>query len=119
MAAPTPPVRPATTTPVQPATTDPPVRPVATDPPARRFAPVVARRVPARRRLGNALYSAIGVVLFLFMSFPVYWMLNSSFLPTNKIRNAVPTFFPGADFTLRNYDTAIFGDHRAKFLPSL
>ncbi len=72
-----------------------------------------------RHRVGTIVFSAIGVVIFLVSAFPVYWMINSSFLPANKVRAVTPTFFPGADFTLANYHSAIFDDHRAQFLPAL
>jgi len=71
------------------------------------------------RRWKDALFSVIAVIVFAVMSFPVYWMINSSFLPTNKVRSAVPTFFPGDSFTLRNYQSAIFEDHHALFTPAL
>ncbi|HEY0118808.1 MAG TPA: carbohydrate ABC transporter permease [Cellulomonas sp.] len=61
----------------------------------------------------------MAVVVFVLSAFPVYWMLSSSFLPTSKVRATTPTFFPGADFTLDNYQTAIFDTTRAKFLPAL
>ncbi|HEY0188436.1 MAG TPA: carbohydrate ABC transporter permease [Cellulomonas sp.] len=89
-------------------------RPVAAPP-----APGARRRRSARSRWTEVGLSAIAVVVFLASVFPVYWMVSSSFLPTNLVRAATPTFFPGADFTLRNYDTAIFGTTRASFLPAL
>jgi N,N'-diacetylchitobiose transport system permease protein len=72
------------------------------------------------RTTSKVILSIVSVIIFLVSAFPVYWMLNSSFLPTNKIRSAVPTFFPGpGDFTLKNYQSAIFENHRADFLPAL
>ena len=38
--------------------------------------------------------NVIGVLAFLVAAFPVYWMVNSSFLDRNEIRNAVPTWVP-------------------------
>ncbi|MET4225150.1 carbohydrate ABC transporter permease [Oerskovia enterophila] len=72
-----------------------------------------------RKKVSNVLYSAIAVVVFVFSAFPVYWMINSSFLPTNMIRSADLTFFPGSSFTWNNYQTAIFNQERAPFLPAL
>jgi N,N'-diacetylchitobiose transport system permease protein len=47
---------------------------------------------------------AIGVVAFVLATFPVYWMVNSSFLDRNEIRNPVPTWVPlGGD--LDNFRT--------------
>jgi N,N'-diacetylchitobiose transport system permease protein len=36
----------------------------------------------------------LAIVLAVMWAFPVYWMVNSSFLPGNKIRSPEPTFFP-------------------------
>jgi N,N'-diacetylchitobiose transport system permease protein len=44
----------------------------------------------------------LAVVIGLVWAFPVYWMLNSSFLPYNRIRSVEPTFLP-LDGTLANY----------------
>lgn len=53
--------------------------------------------------------NVVGVFAFLVAIFPVYWMVNSSFLPRNKIRNPVPTWVPfGGD--LDNYRTVFEGD---------
>lgn len=54
-------------------------------PPARRPQPARSRR---------RLFGVVAVVLALIWAFPVYWMVNSSFLPYNKIRNPEPTFLP-------------------------
>lgn len=77
------------------------------------------RRAPSRRKVANLGFGALAVVVFLFSVFPVYWMINSAFLPTSKVRAATPTFFPGDSFTWRNFETAIFDNHRALFLPAL
>ena len=77
------------------------------------------RRPTTRSRWSRAGFNLIAVVVFVASAFPVYWMLQSSFLPTGKVRALTPTFFPGADFTLQNYDTAIFDSQRARFLPAL
>ncbi|MDR2974569.1 MAG: carbohydrate ABC transporter permease [Propionibacteriaceae bacterium] len=83
-------------------------------------APVKKNSVSGRKRTSNILYSIVGVIVFFFSAFPVYWMISSSFMSNNKIRAATPTWFPGpGDFTLENYRTAIFDDHRAQFLPAL
>jgi N,N'-diacetylchitobiose transport system permease protein len=47
-----------------------------------------------RRRTRRRLYSVLAIVLAVMWAFPVYWMVNSSFLPGNKIRSPEPTFFP-------------------------
>ncbi|GAA4373892.1 carbohydrate ABC transporter permease [Nocardioides caricicola] len=63
----------------------------------------------APRRSLRITANALGVVAFVLAIFPVYWMVNSSFLPRNKIRNPVPTWVPlGGD--LDNYRTVFEGD---------
>ena len=55
---------------------------------------------PALRVTANT----VGVLAFLVAAFPVYWMVNSSFLDRNEIRNPVPTWVPfGGD--LDNFRT--------------
>ena len=43
----------------------------------------------------------LAVVVAVAWVFPIYWMVNSSFLPTNRLRTPTPTFFP-VDGTLAN-----------------
>ena len=63
---------------------------------------------PTRRPL-RITANVLGVLAFLFAIFPVYWMVNSSFLDRNEIRNPVPTWVPlGGD--LDNYHTVFEGD---------
>lgn len=63
---------------------------------------------PTRRSL-RITANVLGIVTFLVAVFPVYWMVNSSFLPRNKIRNPEPTWVPlGGD--LDNYRTVFEGD---------
>ncbi|MET0303890.1 MAG: carbohydrate ABC transporter permease [Microbacteriaceae bacterium] len=71
-----------------------------------------------RRRIQTVVYSSIAVVIFLFSVFPVYWMINTSFLPNNLARGPVPRFWP-EEFTLRNYALVLFGDTRSPFFPAL
>jgi N,N'-diacetylchitobiose transport system permease protein len=49
-----------------------------------------------------------GAVIFLICAFPVYWMVNNSFLPRNKIRNPDPTWVPFGG-TLDNYRRVLTG----------
>ncbi|HYF72863.1 MAG TPA: carbohydrate ABC transporter permease [Nocardioides sp.] len=69
---------------------------------------------PTRRPLRIAANS-VGIVAFLMCVFPVYWMVNSSLLPRNKIRNPDPTWVPFGG-TLDNYRTVFDGN---QFLDSL
>lgn len=67
----------------------------------------------------RVLYSAIAVVVFLFSVFPVYWMLNSSLLPTSAIQDSVPHFWPD-EFTLRNFVKVVTEPSGSiEFLPAL
>ena len=43
------------------------------------------------RRIG---LNTLGIFLALVWIFPVYWMLNTAFLPLDKVRSATPTFMP-------------------------
>lgn len=53
--------------------------------------------------------NVIGVITFVVAAFPVYWMVNSSFLDRNEIRNPVPTWVPfGGD--LDNFRTVFETD---------
>lgn len=63
-----------------------------------------ARR-PGGRRLSRAGYAAIAVVVFVCSVFPVYWMVNMSFTPPNKIISRDPSLLP-LEFTWKNYVTA-------------
>jgi len=54
-----------------------------------------------------------GLVVFLLCAFPVYWMVNSSLLPRNRIRNPEPSWVPlGGTFDnyRRVFDTGRFFD---------
>ena len=62
-------------------------------------------RRPAPGRWGLGL---VAVVIALVWAFPVYWMLISGFLPTNRLRTAEPTFFP-VDGTLSNFRRVLEG----------
>jgi len=56
----------------------------------------------ARRYLQNTL----GLILALIWVFPVYWMLNSAFLPNRTLQSFVPTFLPfGGSF--KNFSAVI------------
>ncbi|MBB3045132.1 ABC transporter permease subunit [Nocardioides sp. LMS-CY] len=64
-------------------------------------------RTPRRSlRIGA---NVVGVVAFLVAIFPVYWMVNSSFLNRNEIRNPVPTWVPFGG-NLDNYRTVFETD---------
>ncbi len=56
----------------------------------------------------RAIPNVVGVIVMVLAVFPVYWMVNSSFLPRNKIRNPDPTWAP-FDGTLDNYRRVLSG----------
>jgi N,N'-diacetylchitobiose transport system permease protein len=69
---------------------------------------------PARRPV-RLTANVVGILAFLLCVFPVYWMVNSSLLPRNKIRNPDPTWVPFGG-TLDNYRTVFDG---GQFLDAL
>ncbi|MCA0328516.1 MAG: carbohydrate ABC transporter permease [Actinobacteria bacterium] len=46
------------------------------------------------RRIGNAGWSVVAVVIALVWAFPVYWMLNSSLLPNAVLNESTPRLLP-------------------------
>jgi N,N'-diacetylchitobiose transport system permease protein len=66
------------------------------------------RRAGRRPSVGRRLLGALAVLVALVWVFPVYWMVSSAFLPTNRLRTAEPTFFP-VDGTLSNF-RRVFAD---------
>ncbi|WP_367948807.1 carbohydrate ABC transporter permease [Microbacterium sp. NC79] len=63
------------------------------------------RKPSARKVFTRTGLNIAAVVIFLCSIFPVYWMINMSLTPSNKIISRTPSLFP-SEFTLRNYDTA-------------
>ena len=59
-----------------------------------------------RSRTGTILANAFGIVFALVMIFPVYWVLNTAFKPSNEILVFDPTFFPHHP-TLANFESAL------------
>ena len=65
-----------------------------------------ARRKSSRRKLFTRTgLNVFAVIVFVCSIFPVYWMVNMSLTPSNKIISRTPSLFP-VDFTTRNYETA-------------
>ncbi|HEY4152234.1 MAG TPA: carbohydrate ABC transporter permease [Pseudolysinimonas sp.] len=59
----------------------------------------MSNRATQPRRARRILLAVVGVVVALIWFFPVYWMLNSSFLSNVVLTSNTPTFFPiGGDF---------------------
>ena len=63
---------------------------------------------PAPRSL-RVTANVLGILTFLVAVFPVYWMVNSSFLDRNEIRSPVPTWVPFGG-SLDNYRTVFETD---------
>lgn len=69
----------------------------------RQVAPTRSRASHARRgAVRRWLLGAVAVVVALAWVFPVYWMISSAFLPSNRLQTPEPTFFP-VDGTLSNF----------------
>ncbi len=47
----------------------------------------------ARRRRTRIAWDALGVLLFVVLAFPVYWMVSSAFKPDDELNSASPTWF--------------------------
>lgn len=47
-----------------------------------------------RRRLTRGLLGGLAVTIALIWAFPVYWMVNSAFLPNVVLQSTTPTFLP-------------------------
>jgi N,N'-diacetylchitobiose transport system permease protein len=62
--------------------------------------------VSARRRRTRFVWDAIGLALFVVISFPVYWMIASAFKPQEELDGLTPTWFP-AHPTLSHFRDAI------------
>ena len=65
----------------------------------------------ARRRRVRFLWDAIGVVVFVVIAFPVYWMIASAFKPNEELNSLTPTWF-SMHPTLSHFSDAI---HRPFF----
>lgn len=66
------------------------------------LAGLMTKRARSGRRIGLNILAAIVIVASLF---PIYWMVNMSFTPNNKIQSRTPSLLP-LDFTTQNYATA-------------
>ena len=65
----------------------------------------------ARRGRSRFVWDAIGVLLFVVLSFPVYWMIANAFKPQEELDGLTPTWFPMHP-TLSHFSDAI---HRPFF----
>lgn len=58
------------------------------------------------RVLRKGLWNTVGIVLFVVMVFPVFWMISTAFKPEGEINGVTPSWFPGHP-TLRHFRDAI------------
>jgi N,N'-diacetylchitobiose transport system permease protein len=65
----------------------------------------------SRRRLSRIGINLLGLLVFVVMVFPVYWMVSTAFKEGRNILTDTPQFFP-SPATLSNFEDAI---HRAYF----
>jgi N,N'-diacetylchitobiose transport system permease protein len=71
-----------------------------------------------RNRLPGGLFSTrpswganiIGVIVLVFMAFPIYWMIITALKPKREILSSTPTFFP-SPITLSNFTKALDRDY--------
>ncbi|MBM6404892.1 carbohydrate ABC transporter permease [Phycicoccus sp. CSK15P-2] len=59
-----------------------------------------------RHRTSRVLLSVLALVVSLVWAFPVYWMLNSAFLPNVVLQSTTPTFVPFGG-SLRNFSAVV------------
>lgn len=92
-------------------------RPAVALPATARTAPPRRRRAP-RKVVERVLLTGAGLVVLVCSTFPVYWMVSTSLLPNNRIRDVTPTYAP-VDPTLDNYRTVLAGDSQFPFPQAL
>jgi N,N'-diacetylchitobiose transport system permease protein len=64
-----------------------------------------ARRPSPRKVVTRTFLNVAALIVFVASVFPVYWMVNLSFTPNDRIISRNPSFFP-TEFTTGNYVTA-------------
>jgi N,N'-diacetylchitobiose transport system permease protein len=64
---------------------------------------LIAARAKGRAKLG---WNIVGLLVFVVMIFPVYWMFSSAFQPTENLNKLNPTWFPW-DPTIQHFKDAI------------
>ena len=65
-----------------------------------------SRRVSAKRRRATVGWNILGLLISVFLAFPVYWLLLTSIEPTRYLQGASPNFLPKA-FSLSSYSEVI------------
>ena len=47
-----------------------------------------------RRRISSGIWTTVGILLFLIMMFPIYWMLIASMMTEAQIFSSPPYLYP-------------------------
>jgi N,N'-diacetylchitobiose transport system permease protein len=63
-------------------------------------------RAARARGKGTLPWNILGLLVFVVMIFPVYWMFSSAFQPTENLNKLTPTWFPW-DPTIQHFKDAI------------
>lgn len=58
-------------------------------------------------RIGRIVLNVLAIVLAIVWLFPVYWMVNSALISNVVLQQFTPHFFPGANFTFSNFQSAV------------
>lgn len=74
--------------------------------------PAHRRAGASRKRSKKALWNSIGVLVFLIMGFPVYWMINTALKKQDEWQNYTPHFVPEHP-TFQNFTGAFHADNFA------
>src|SRR4029453_19111733 len=69
-----------------------PAAPVSVAPATRVRAGALSRR-GRRRKLRRAAWNVLGLVVFVVLIFPVFWMFSTAFKPDDEISSFTPTWF--------------------------
>jgi len=80
--------------------------PVTTAAPRTVHTPTTKPRGRGRRRAATWAWSALAIIVAIGWAFPVYWMVNSSLLPTSTLESFTPTFLPFGG-SLANFRTVL------------
>ena len=65
-----------------------------------------ARRRARRRRIRRAAWNVVGLVVFVAIAFPVFWMVSTAFKPDTEINSLTPTWFSSSP-TLDHFRDAV------------
>ena len=81
-----------------------PAAPVSVAP--ERTRPATLSRRTRRRKLRSTVWNVVGLLVFVVLIFPVFWMISTAFKPDDEIYRSTPTFFSPHP-TLQHFRDAI------------